>query len=128
MTGTRATVAAWGLSGRREQRGIPWRRHGANGAFEVQAITEDDWNAAFTQPYLLRLEPSSGRAGQQIHVVGKNFTSQTKLVFDGNARDAQQHRCGARARWSSRCPWRERWRANRVAAGADSGESQAAGS
>ena len=56
---------------------------GANGAFEVQAITEDDWNAAFTQPYLTRLEPSSGHSGDKIHVVGKNLTSLTKLVFDG---------------------------------------------
>ena len=58
---------------------------GSDGAFEVQAITDDDWNAAFTQPYLTRLEPSSGHAAQQIHVVGMNFTSLTKLVFNGAA-------------------------------------------
>ncbi len=60
----------------------PVATEGPHGAFEIQAITEDDWNAAFTLPYLLRLEPSSGHAGQQIHVVGKNFTSSTKLMFD----------------------------------------------
>jgi hypothetical protein len=56
---------------------------GAPGAFEVQTITEDDWNAAFTLPYLTRLEPANGNVGQQIHVVGRNFTSDTKLLFDG---------------------------------------------
>jgi hypothetical protein len=73
-----------GSVGRRDEHD-PVATDGANGAFEVQAITEDDWNAAFTQPYLLRLEPSSGHAGQQIHVVGRNFTSLTKLVFDGQS-------------------------------------------
>ena len=71
-----------GNVGRRSEQD-PVAAPGANGAFEVQAITDDDWNAAFTQPYLLRLEPSSGRAGQSIHVVGKNFTSLTKLLLDG---------------------------------------------
>jgi hypothetical protein len=73
-----------GAVGRRDEND-PVAAGGANGAFEVQAITEDDWNAAFTQPYLLRLEPSSGHAGQQIHVVGRNFTSLTKLMFDGQS-------------------------------------------
>lgn len=59
--------------------------NGHNGGFQVQPITEDDWNAAFTQPYLTRLEPSSGNAGQKIHVVGRNFTSLTKLMFAGQA-------------------------------------------
>ena len=56
---------------------------GPDGAFEVQPITEDDWNAAFTLPYLTRLEPASGHAGDKIHVAGKNFTSLTKLLLDG---------------------------------------------
>lgn len=105
----------------------PVAAEGAHGAFEVQAITEDDWNAAFTQPYLLRLEPSSGNAGQQIHVVGKNFTSLTKLLFDGQSLIPKSVDLARGTMEFIVPPRRHGWRENRVPVGPDPRESQVAG-
>lgn len=76
--GHEGTSGSLGNTGSHGERGDD----GRHGAFEVQPITENDWNAAFTLPYLTRLEPASAATGQTVHVVGLNFTSLTKVAFD----------------------------------------------
>ena len=47
---------------------------GQDGSFTSVPITVDQWQAAFTYPYLLRLEPTSGPPGTVVTVVGVNIS------------------------------------------------------
>ncbi|MEW5925011.1 MAG: IPT/TIG domain-containing protein, partial [Candidatus Zixiibacteriota bacterium] len=56
--------------------------NGQDGSFTLQPLTLSDWNAIFNMPWLIRLEPWTGHAGDTVHVVARNLTSDTRLRFD----------------------------------------------
>jgi hypothetical protein len=58
---------------------------GQSGLFSLQPITLSDWNAVFNQPWIIRVEPSSGVVGTRVRLVCKNIASDVRVLVGSGA-------------------------------------------
>ncbi|MGI8316882.1 DUF4332 domain-containing protein [Halobacillus mangrovi] len=56
---------------------------GNDGIFTLQPLSLSDWNAVFNMPWIMRLEPWEGYAGDTIQLVARNLTTDTMILYDG---------------------------------------------
>lgn len=57
---------------------------GPSGLFSLQPITLSDWNAVFNQPWIIRVEPSSGFVSARVRLVCRNITSDVRVIMAGS--------------------------------------------